>query len=100
MGEAFILKWVGYLQLKWVGQLRQSKFLLSGRYAEKKSGIQGSTLSSHRMTMGFTPDLWPTTERVGPLPTQFLVCEEPSYLVGTAVLMGIHSALNILLVCV
>ena len=35
------LKWVGHLdlgqlQLRWVGQLRQSKFLFFGRYAQKK----------------------------------------------------------------
>ena len=39
----------------------------------KNAGLQGSTLSSHRMTTGFGPfDLRPTTERVGPLPTDGL----------------------------
>ena len=63
---------------------------------KKNTGLQGSTLSGHHMTTGFGPF---------ELPTRYLlqkgrdhsppkVCfEEP--LVGTAIAVGIHSAMNI-----
>ena len=54
------LKWVGHLQLRWVGQLWQSELLYLGRYAHKSTGLQGSTLSGHRMTTGFSPFELPT----------------------------------------
>ena len=44
MGGAFRLKWVGLLQLRWVGQLWQSELLLFGRYAQTNTGLQESTL--------------------------------------------------------
>ena len=51
------LKWVGHSWHKWVGHLWQSELLFFGRYAQKNTGLQGSTLSgsSHRMIMGFGP---------------------------------------------
>ena len=39
--------WVGHLWPKWVGQL--------WKYSQKIAGLQGSTLSDHRMTTGFGP---------------------------------------------
>jgi len=49
----------------------------------KNAGLQGNTLSSHRMTTGFGPfDLWPTTERAGPLPTDGLFLFERSPALG------------------
>ena len=59
MGGAFRLKWVGHLQLRWVGQLRQSEFLDMLK-KKKNTGLQGSTLSGHRMTTGFGPFELPT----------------------------------------
>ena len=56
----------------------------------KNAGLQGSTLSSHRMTTGFGPfDLRPITERVGPLPTDGL------FLLRAQLSVGFHSAMNI-----
>ena len=51
-GGAFRLKWVGHVQLRWVGQLWQTVFW---KISSKSTGLQGSTLSGHRMTMGFGP---------------------------------------------
>ena len=44
MGGAFRLKWVGLLQLRWVGQLWQSELLLFERYAQTNTGLQEITL--------------------------------------------------------
>ena len=68
---------MGHLWLKWVGHLdlngwgiydlngldiyRQSELLFFGRYAQKENtGLQGSTLSGHRMITGFGPFEFPT----------------------------------------
>ena len=50
----------GAFRLKWVGQLWQSELLFFGRYAQKNTGLQGSTLSGPRMTTGFGPFELPT----------------------------------------
>ena len=51
---------MGDLQLiRWVGQLRQSEFLLED-LLKKNTGLQGSTLYDHRMTTGFGPFELPT----------------------------------------
>ena len=42
-----------WLWLKWVGQLRQSKLLFRLEICSKIAGPQGSTLSDHRITIGF-----------------------------------------------
>ena len=44
-----------WIWLKWVGQLRQSKLLFRLEICSKNAGLQGSTLSNHRMTTGFSP---------------------------------------------
>ena len=44
----------GALWLKWVGQLWQSELLFLGDMLEN-TGLQGSTFSGPRMTMGFGP---------------------------------------------
>ena len=44
-----------WLWLKWVGQLWQSKLLFRLEVCSKNAGLQGSTLSDHRMTTGFGP---------------------------------------------
>ena len=66
------LKWVGHLWLKWAGHLdlngwdiysldgwgsygKVSYCFLGDMLKKKNTGLQGSTLSSHRMTMGFSP---------------------------------------------
>ena len=60
MGRLWLNGWDSYGKLL---------FPLEIQCMVKNAGLQGSTLSGHRMTTGFGPDLWPTTERVGPLPT-------------------------------
>ena len=68
-----------------------------GRYAQKNTGLQGSTLSGPRMTTGFGPFELPTR---GPLQkgrdhSPPKVCsEEPSFWLAHSA-MGIHSAINI-----
>ena len=49
-----------WLWLKWVGQLWQSKLLFRFEICSKIAGLQGSTLSDHRMTTGFGPFELPT----------------------------------------
>ena len=44
-----------WLWLKWVGQLWQSKLLFRLEICSKNAGLQGSTLSYHCMTTGFSP---------------------------------------------
>ena len=44
---------MGNLCLKWVGQLWQSELLFPWGICSKNAGLQGSTLSGHRMTTGF-----------------------------------------------
>ena len=56
MGRAFRV----WLWLKWVGQLWQSKLLFYLEICSKNAGLQGSTLSDHRMTTGFRPFELPT----------------------------------------
>ena len=68
-----------------------------GRYAQKNTGLQGSTLSSPRMTTGFGPFELPTRgllqKRRDHSPPK--VCfEEPSFWLAHSA-MGIHSAINI-----
>ena len=59
---------MGHLWLKWVGHLDLNGWdmysldgwgsygeLFFGRYAQKNTGLQGSTPSGHRMTTGFGP---------------------------------------------
>ena len=63
---------VGHLWPKWVGSYDKVSCCFVWKYAQKIAGLQGSTLSDHRLTTGFgllTPYLWTTTERAGPLPT-------------------------------
>ena len=47
--------WVGHLRPKWVGQLDKVSCCFVLKYAQKIAGLQGSTLSDHRMTTGFGP---------------------------------------------
>jgi len=49
-----------WLWLKWVGQLWQSKLLFCLEICSRNAGLQGSTLSDHRMTTGFGPFELPT----------------------------------------
>ena len=74
-------------------------FFFFWEICSKNTGLQGSTLSGPRMTMGFGPFELPTHGLLQKgrdhSPPKFLLCEEPSFLVGTAIIMGIHSGMNI-----
>ena len=65
---------------------------------KKNTGLKRSTLCGHHMTTGF--DLFELPIRgllqkgLEHSPPRFCF-EEPSFLVGTAIAMGIHSAVNI-----
>ena len=87
----------GAFRLKWVGQLWQIE-LFFGRYAQKHWS-SGSTLSSPRMTTGFGPFELLTRGLLQKgrdhSPPKFCFCDEPSFLVGTAIAMGIYSAISI-----
>ena len=68
-----------------------------GRYAQKNTGLQGSTLSGPRMTTGFGPFQLPTRGLLqkGRDHSPPKVCfEEPSFWLAHSA-MGIHSAINI-----
>ena len=52
--------WVGHLRPKWVRQLDKVSCCFVLKYAQKIAGLQGSTLSDHRMTTGFGPFELPT----------------------------------------
>ena len=97
MGGAFRPKWVGHLQLRWVGQLRQSEFLFLGRYAQKNTGFQGSTLSGHRMTTGFGTFELPTRgllqKEWDHSPPKCCFVRSPAFWLAT-IAIGIHSAMN------
>ena len=84
MGEALRLKWVGHL---WQSELLFLVF----------RGV--ATISSHRMTTGFGPFKLLTCGLLQKgwdhTPPKFFFREEPSFLVGTAIAMGIYSAMNI-----
>ena len=71
-----------------------------GRYAQKNTGLQGSTLSGPRMTTGFSPFELPTRGLLqkGRDHSPPKVCfEEPSFWLAHSA-MGIHSAINILII--
>ena len=83
----------------WGSYGKVSYCVLGGMLKKKKNiGLKRSTLSGRHMTTGF--DLFELPIR-GLLqkgwehsPPKFCF-EEPSFLVGTAIAMGIHSAVNI-----
>ena len=68
MGMWQLWQWVGHLWLKWVGHLWWSIYDLNGWgnygkvswYAQKNTGLQGSIISGHHMTTGFSPFELPT----------------------------------------
>ena len=67
---------------------------------KKNTGLQGSTLSGHCMTTGFSPFKHPTCGLLhGTTPCLKLALpEEPSsWLAFTQLLVGIHTAMNILI---
>ena len=66
-----------------------------GRYAQKNTGLQGSTLSGPRMTMGFGPFELPThgLRQKGWDHSPPKACFEW----GAQLLVGIHTAKNILI---
>ena len=91
-----------HLQLRWVGQLGQSEFLFLGDL-KKNTGLQGSALSGHRMTTGFGPFELLTCGllqkgRGHSLP-KFYFVRSPAFWLAQlflwAILMGIHSVMNI-----
>ena len=47
-----------WLWLKWVGQLWKSKLLFHLEICSKNAGLQGSTLSDHRMTAMYASPQW------------------------------------------
>ena len=93
---------MGHLQLRWVGQFGQSEFLIFGRYAQKTLS-SGEYPFQSSQTTGFGPFELLTRGLLQKgqdhsLPKFCMLCEEPSFLVSTTILMGIHSAMNILII--
>ena len=95
-GWAFTAQMGGAIMAKWVNVFwevcSKKKHWSSGEYPFWSS-------YDHGFRSLWTPNPWPTTESVGPLPTKILLCEEPSFLVGTAIAsnLNIHSAVNTVL---
>ena len=66
MGGAFVTEWAGHLSLNWWGIYHldgwgsNGKLLFRLEVCSKNAGLQGSTLSDHRMNAGFGPFELPT----------------------------------------
>ena len=58
MGGTFVTKWAGHLSINGWGS--NGKLLFCLEICSKNAGLQGSTLSDHRMTAGFGPFELPT----------------------------------------